>query len=116
LRRPGDANPAQLQDDVNAALAAIDGVRPENEIEAMLVGQMAATHVLAMKELGHFCRAEKQPQHDSHGSMAVKLLRTFTMQTEAVAKLKRGGEQTVRVEHVHVYPGGKTRSCRSRSY
>jgi hypothetical protein len=22
-------------------------------------------------------------------------------------KLKRGGEQTVRVEHVHVYPGGQ---------
>jgi hypothetical protein len=29
------------------------------------------------------------------------------MQTEALAKLKRGGEQTVRVEHVHVYPGGQ---------
>jgi hypothetical protein len=24
-----------------------------------------------------------------------------------LAKLRRGGEQTVRVEHVHVYPGGK---------
>ena len=29
------------------------------------------------------------------------------MQIEALAKLKRGGEQTVRVEHVHVYPGGQ---------
>lgn len=73
----------------------------------MLAEQMAATHVLAMKELGHLRRAENVPQHDSHGSMAVKLLRTFAMQTEALAKLKRGGEQTVRVEHVHVYPGGQ---------
>jgi hypothetical protein len=39
--------------------------------------------------------------------MAVKLLRTFTAQTEALAKLRRGGEQTVRVEHVHVYEGGQ---------
>ena len=29
------------------------------------------------------------------------------MQVEALAKLRRGGEQTVRVEHVHVYPGGQ---------
>ena len=29
------------------------------------------------------------------------------MQAEALSKLKRGGEQTVRVEHVHVYPGGQ---------
>ena len=39
--------------------------------------------------------------------MAVKLLRTFALQAEALAKLRRGGEQTVRVEHVHVYPGGQ---------
>jgi hypothetical protein len=35
------------------------------------------------------------------------LLRTFTAQTEALAKIKRGGEQTVRVEDVHVYSGGQ---------
>jgi hypothetical protein len=29
------------------------------------------------------------------------------MQVEALAKLKRGGEQTVRVEHVHVHPGAQ---------
>ncbi len=44
----------------------------------------------------------------AHGALATKLLRTFTAQTEALAKIKRGGEQTVRVEHVHVYPGGQT--------
>ena len=37
----------------------------------------------------------------------MKLLRTYTAQVEALAKLRRGGEQTVRVEHVHVYPGGQ---------
>src|SRR5580700_3971270 len=29
------------------------------------------------------------------------------MRMEVLAKLKRGGEQTVRVEHVYVYPGGQ---------
>jgi hypothetical protein len=32
---------------------------------------------------------------------------TRTIEIEALAKLRRGGEQTVRVEHVHVYPGGQ---------
>ena len=107
LGHPGDPTSAQVQEDLNAALAVIDGVPPENEIEAMLAEQMAATHVLAMKELGHLRRADILVQHDSHGSMAVKLLRTFTMQAEALAKLKRGGEQVVRVEHVNVFPGGQ---------
>ena len=39
------------QDDVNAALAAVDGTRPENEMAAMLAGQMAVTHALAMDML-----------------------------------------------------------------
>lgn len=94
-RNAGEA--VSEQGDLNAAVAAIAGVKPENEIEAMLVAQMAATHALAMKQLGHTRRAEILVQQDSHGSLAVKLLRTFTMQAEALSKLKRGGEQTVRV-------------------
>jgi hypothetical protein len=95
------------QDDVNAALAAVDGTRPENEMAAMLAGQMAVTHALAMDMLGRTKRAELVDQLHAFGALATKLLRTYTMQTEALGKLKRGGEQTVRVEHVHVYPGGQ---------
>jgi hypothetical protein len=97
----------QEQRNLNAAIAVIDGTRPENEAAAMLASQMAVTHSLAMDMLGRAKRAELIPQADSAGSLAVKLLRTYTAQVEALAKLKRGGEQTVRVEHVHVYPGGQ---------
>jgi hypothetical protein len=92
---------------VNAALAAIDGTRPENEMGAMLASQMAATHSLAMDMLGGTRRAGTTEQLQAHGALATKLLRTFTSQTEVLAKIKRGGEQTVRVEHVHVYQGGQ---------
>jgi hypothetical protein len=91
----------------NAILAVIDGARPRDEIEAMLVGQMAVTHAFALELMGRAKRVEEIQQFDSAGNMAVKLLRTFTAQVEALAKLRRGGEQTVRVEHVHVYPGGQ---------
>ena len=95
------------QTEMNAALAAIDGTRPENEMAAMLASQMAATHSLAMDMLGRARRAGTPEQMQAHGALATKLLRTFTAQTEALAKIKRGGEQTVRVEHVHVYQGGQ---------
>ena len=47
------------------------------------------------------------PEYQTAGNLAIKLSRTFTMQIEALAKLRRGGEQTVRVEHVHVHNGGQ---------
>ena len=80
---------------------------PKDEIEAMLASQMAVTHALAMGFLGRAKRAELVPQLDTFGSLAVKLLRAYTAQVEALAKLRRNGEQTVRVEHVHVHPGGQ---------
>jgi hypothetical protein len=77
----------------NAILAVIDGARPCNEIEAMLVGQMAVTHAFALDLMGRARRVEEIQQFDSVGNMMVKLLRTFVMQAEALAKLRRGGEQ-----------------------
>jgi len=95
------------QTEINAALAAIDGTRPENETAAMLASQMVVTHRLAMDMLGRVRRADLLVQAEALGALATKLLRTYTMQMEVLAKLKRGGEQTVRVEHVHVYSGGQ---------
>ena len=40
-------------------------------------------------------------QFDSASNAAVKLLRTFVMQAEVLAKLQRGGEQIVKIVHVH---------------
>ena len=73
----------------------------------MLASQMVVTHRLAMDMLGRVRRADLLVQAEALGALATKLLRTYTMQMEVLAKLKRGGEQTVRVEHVHVYSGGQ---------
>ncbi len=107
LRPAADPDPKKTSGDLNFALAAIAGTQPENEIEAMLAGQMAVVHALGMEMLGRTGRAQTIEQLHAFGSLANKLLRTYTMQVEALAKLKRGGEQTVRVEHVHVYPGAQ---------
>jgi hypothetical protein len=95
------------QNTMNGLVAAIDGVEPKDEIEAMLASQMAVTHSLAMEFLGRTKRAQYIPQLAQSGNLAVKLLRTYTAQVEALAKLRRGGEQKVTVEHVHVHSGGQ---------
>ena len=92
---------------INAVLAVVDGVQPENEIEAMLAGQMAVTHALSLELLGRARRAEQLPQFESAANYATKMLRTFAVQAETLAKLRRGGEQKVTVEHVHVHSGGQ---------
>lgn len=88
--------------EINAALAVLDGMKAENEVEAMLLTQMVATNNAAMQCLASI----SQPFGvDTFGNLGVKLLRTFTAQAEALAKLRRKGEQVVRVVHIH--PGGQ---------
>ncbi len=43
----------------NSILAVIDGARPRDEVEAMLVGQMAVTHTFALELLGRAKRVEE---------------------------------------------------------
>lgn len=88
--------------EINAALAVLDGAKPENEVEAMLLTQMVATNDAAMKCLAQI---SSRNSAETFGNLAVKMMRTFTAQTEALAKLRRKGEQVVRVVHVH--PGGQ---------
>ena len=105
MRPGGSALPTQT--DFNAALAAIDGIRPGDEIEAMLAVQMVATYETAMDMLLRAKQADLMPTLQECGSLAVKLLRTYTAQVEALVRLRRGGEQRVIVQHVNVNEGGQ---------
>lgn len=93
--------------DVNGALAALHGIAPRDEAEALLSAQMVAVHSAAMRCLRQLKGSENIPQQDSNGSLAVKLLRTFTAQMEALQRYRGKGEQKMTVEHVHVHAGGQ---------
>ena len=101
------ATGADAEQRINAGLAVLDGMRPRDEVEAMLVAQMVVTHAFAMDYLTRTKKAELIQAAEFTSNFACKLLRAFAAQTEALAKLRRGGEQTVRVEHVHVHPGAQ---------
>jgi hypothetical protein len=95
------------QTTVNAGLAVVAAAEPANEMEALLAVQMFATHDLSMELMRRAKQADNLRVMAEYGTLATKLSRTMTMQIEALGKLRRGGEQTVRVEHVHVYEGGQ---------
>lgn len=89
----------------NAALAILAAIEPENELEATLASQMVVANDCAMRSMRLMVAAEWPEHHKMHADLANKFMRTFTGQLEALAKLRRGGEQIVK--HVHVYEGGQ---------
>jgi hypothetical protein len=87
----------------SVAIAAVQSVGPRDGIEAMLAVQMAATHAAALRMLQR--AALEQPSievYDSLINRATKLLRTYTMQVEALKRYRSAGEQRVVVQHQHV--------------
>jgi hypothetical protein len=99
----------------NAALAVIDGVRPKDEIEAMLAAHMAVTNIVLLELVartrgsiaGHRYEGDGIKRLDVLGNLTTKFMRTYTMQVEALARKRRKGAQNITVKHVHVYAGGQ---------
>ena len=85
---------------LNAALALIDGIGPKNEAETLLAMQMFMTNDAALRALKVMNNSGHADSMEKFGNLSVKLMRTFTAQAEAMAKLQRGGVQ--RVEHYYI--------------
>jgi hypothetical protein len=93
---------------MNAALAMIEAAAPKDEIEAALALQLACTHMAAMAILGKLDSGFGTDRRiAAFGSAAARLLRAYAMQVEVLRRLRNGGQQIVRVEHVHVNDGGQ---------
>ena len=90
---------------MNAALAMIEAAAPENEIEAI---QMACTHTAAMSVLARFGSGGGTDRRVVPlASGAARLMRAYSVQVETLRRLRHGGDQYVRVEHVHIGDGGQ---------
>jgi hypothetical protein len=93
---------------LNAALAMIEAAAPRDEIEAALAIQMACTHAAAMSVLARFGGGGGTERRVvALGSAAARLLRAYSAQVEVFRRLRHGGQQLVRVEHVHINEGGQ---------
>jgi hypothetical protein len=88
-------------------IAILSGQQPKNELEAMVICQMAVTHALTMRSFGNLNRSNGIQQQDSNALTVARLTKAFASQMDALGKLRRGGEQRVVVEHVHIHAGAQ---------
>lgn len=89
----------------NSLIAFMAAVEPENELEAKLAAQMAATNECAMRCMRSMVGSQMLDHHRMYGDLANKFARTFAAQVDALARLRRGGEQVVK--YIHVHEGGQ---------
>src|SRR5262249_46778055 len=88
---------------VNAALAYIEGVGPKDEMEAALAIQMACTHAVTMAVLSRAGGAHGGDRHVAIiAAAARKVTRAYAVQIETLRRLRAGGSQFMRIEHVHI--------------
>jgi hypothetical protein len=93
---------------VNASLAMIEAAAPKDEIEGGLAVQMACTHSAVMAVLARLGGGGgSEHRVIALASTAARLLRAYSTQVEVFRRLRHGGNQYVRVEHVHVNDGGQ---------
>jgi hypothetical protein len=77
-----------------------------------MVIQMACTHAAAMAVLAMLAGAHGFARNIAmKASAAGRLLRAYAAQVEALRRLRSGGSQSVRVEHVHVTRAGRPSSA-----
>src|SRR6188472_4378323 len=71
-------------------------------------GKASCTHTAAMAVLGRLGGGHGPDRSvATTASAACRLLRSYATQVEPLRRLRNGGSQFVRVEHVHVNEGGQ---------
>jgi hypothetical protein len=105
--------PAELSDEkrlehIRSAIAALRGIKPQDEIEGMLATQMVATHSAAMECLRRSMNQNQSFEvRESSLRHAAKLLSIFTKQLETLNRNRGKGQQKMTIEYVNVEPFGQ---------
>jgi hypothetical protein len=103
-----NATSAQMEEAQVAAVAAMRGIGPKDEIEGMLAAQMVAAHNAAMECYRRAMIGEQTFEGRRENlSQANKLSRSYALLLEALNRHRGKGQQKVTVEHVHVHEGGQ---------
>ena len=92
---------------LNFMLSVVTGLKPKDQLEAMLAAQMVAIHMATMTFARRLAHVDTIQQQDSAERALNKLARTYAMQMETLKRYRTGGEQKVTVQHVSVSEGGQ---------
>ncbi len=95
-------------DRIKAAIAMLEGIKPQGEIENLLATQMVASHNTAMECLRR-AMVERQPSavRDLNLKPAAKFLSIYSRQVEVLDKRRGKGQQKMTIEYINVEPGGQ---------
>lgn len=100
--------PEELVKNSDAVLDALYSIKPQDEIEGMLVTKLIALHFQGMNYLALSSDKNASPQQkEIHLNRATKLIRLYNETLEAFTRYRRKGEQKVLVQHVNVEQGGQ---------
>jgi len=84
------------------------GMKPRDELEGMLIGQLIASHNAAMECYRRAMIGEQTFEGRRENlNQASKLSRTCAALTEALDRHRGKGRQHITVEHVNVHAGGQ---------
>jgi hypothetical protein len=93
---------------IDAAIAAMRGMKPRDELEGMLITQLIASHNAAMECYRRAMLAEQTFEGRRENlNQANKLSRTYAALTDALDRHRGKGQQRITVEHVNVHAGGQ---------
>jgi hypothetical protein len=92
---------------VSSALALVQAMEPENELQAALAVDAACFHAAAQNLLSRIQSHGGDRKLASAASSAARLERAFHSAVETFYKVKRGNTQVIRVEKIEVGPGGQ---------
>lgn len=97
------------RDEVQALAPAIrfNGIAPTDAIEEMFAIQMMALHEATIDCARRARDAEFVEQRKDNIVLMAKTSRAFAGLVDVLDRHRRGGEQKVTVEHVHVHAGGQ---------
>jgi hypothetical protein len=98
----------QVRRQRHAAVDALIGISPRDEIEGMLAAQLVACHNASMECYRRAMIGEQTFEGRRESlSQANKLSRTYATLLESLNRHRGKGAQKVTVEHVHVHNGGQ---------
>ncbi len=103
-----NSSPEERDKQLNAAVAALIGIAPKDELEGMMAAQMVAAHNAAMECYRRAMIGDQTFEGRRENlAQANKLSRTYATLLEALNRHRGKGQQKVTVEHVYVHAGGQ---------
>jgi hypothetical protein len=91
----------------NAALAIIDSMQCQSELEALIAVEIIATGFSGLRFLRQSHKSMTEEYISVYGNYASKLLRLQLNLMQALDRHRRGHKQTVEVRHVHLHSGAQ---------